>query len=144
MSVLSLFFPFIFHSKISVECFASTKIIFSDCYCVFFYDRGWWRQILSTTVRSLWQEPLILLEAQCVPFNDHAILLCFDTFGGSPTWTQALGLPGTVTATIARMQLEVSKRCWIIVHWEPVGSFFDWATFKHETTHFEKLISIFF
>jgi len=35
------FFPFIFHSKMSVECFASMKIMFSDCYCVFFCDRGW-------------------------------------------------------------------------------------------------------
>lgn len=42
---------------------------------VFFYDRGWWRQILWTTTRSLCQGLLTLLEALCVRFSERVSLL---------------------------------------------------------------------
>lgn len=94
--LIAFFFLLCFIVKYLLNALPASILYFASHYCcVFFYDRGWWRQILSTTVRSLWQEPLILLEAQCVQFNDHIISLWFDTFDCSPTLTQALGFPGT-------------------------------------------------
>lgn len=130
-----------FIAKYLLNFLPAWRLHFLIVNCVFFYDREWWKQILSTTVRSLWQEPLILLEAQCVQCNDCAIL-CFDTFCGCPTLTQALGLPGTLTVTVTAVQLEASQMCYTTVRWEAAGRY--WLKFKYETTHFVKLRSIFF
>lgn len=113
-----------FHSKLSVELFASISIVFWFwlLLCFFFYDREWWKQILSTTVRSLWQEALILLEAQCVQFNDCIILLCFDTFGCPPTLTQTLGLPGAFNSHHRYNAITSFKN--VLHHWEAASSYF--------------------
>lgn len=136
-----------FHSKISVEWFASINIVFWFwlLLCFFFYDRGWWKQILSTTVRSLWREALILLEAQCVQFNDCIILLCFDTFGCPPTLTQALGLPGAFNSHHRYNAITSLKN--VLHHFtlrssRQVFFFFFFLTgwkWNVKTTHFEKI-----
>lgn len=114
---LFVIFPFVFHKNLLnalhtcvLFTLTSMKLLFSDCYCVFFYDREWWRQILSTTVRSLWQEPSILPGAQCVQFSDRPVLLCLDTFAVLLPWCRLWDTRNFVlTGTSSTMPLEVSE-----------------------------------
>lgn len=60
-----------------------------DISSVFFHDRGWWRQISSTTTRSPCQGRRILLEAPCVLFSEQESLAAHHLWGPKATcWTR--------------------------------------------------------